>query len=117
MKYLLLFLISLPGFSNTFRLSETGARFYLSITTKEVLFQSERSLRKIEVKDCNRHLAKELNSELLGKIPSTSSKNGLKIFVDDKEVSVDPKSSVAAFIGTMEMRFMRFSIEEKKACI
>lgn len=116
MKYLLLILISLPAFSNTFQLVDTGARFTLNISKTDLTYQSEAMNKKFSLKDCNLSLAKDLNSEMISKIPSKIPEKGFKFLVDDKEILVDKNSELGSKILAMDSRIIRFAVEEKVAC-
>lgn len=116
MKYWCLFLISLPAFSNTFQLVDSGARFTLEITKSDLTYQSEALNKKFTLKDCSLPLAKDLNSELIAKIPSSLPEKGLKFLVDEKEIRVEKNSELASRILAMDSRIIRFVVEEKVAC-
>ena len=116
MKYLLLSLISLPAFSNSFQLVDSGARFTLKISKSDLTYQSEALNKKFSLKDCSLPLAKDLNSELIAKIPSTLPEKGFKFLVDEKEILVDKKSELAKKILAMDSRIIRFAVEERVAC-
>lgn len=116
MRFLFFFLISLPVYSNTFQLVESGARFTLKISKSELTYQSETLFKKFPIKDCNLMLAKDLNAELLSKIPSKSEVKGLKLLVDDKELTLAKSSELATKALAMDSRMIRFIVEEKEAC-
>lgn len=116
MKYLFVILISLPVYSNTFVLPDTGARFTLKITKTELVYSSEAMTKTIPLKPCNLDLAKRLNGELLNKLPETASANGLKFLVDDKETKLGASSELASLVTMMDPRILRFALEEKEAC-
>lgn len=116
MRLLFFFLISLPVYSNTFQLVDSGARFTLKISKSELTYQSEALFKKFAVKECNLKLAKDLNAELLSKVPSKSEKKGLKLLVDDKEIILGKSSELAGRALAMDSRMIRFTVEEKEAC-
>ena len=116
MKYLALILISLPAYSNTFVLPETGARFSLKITKTDLKYESEAMTKTISLKPCSLDLAKKLNAEIISKLPDKSEKSGLKFLIDDRELMLSPKSELAGLVTMMDPRILRFAIEEKEAC-
>lgn len=116
MRFLFFFLITLPVYSNTFQLVESGARFTLKISKSELTYESETLFKKFPIKECNLNLARDLNAELLSKIPSRSEERGLKLLVDDKELILGKSSELASKTLAMDSRMIRFIVEEKEAC-
>lgn len=116
MRFILIMLISLPAFANSFSLQETGARFELSISPALMSYSSESLKKKFPVVKCNEKLAQELNAELLSKLPSKEVSQGLKFQVDEKEIVIDPKSDLGKIALMMDTRILRFTVEEKEAC-
>lgn len=116
MKILVLFLISLPVYSNVFSLKETGARFDLEITKTHVTFHSEATDFKTNIRKCNEVLAKTLNGELISKIPNLPAESGMILKVDEKEIQFDPATDLGRMVFAMDARILRFKAEEKEAC-
>lgn len=116
MKYIALILISLPAYSNTFVLPDTGARFTLKITKTEVKYESEAMTKSFPLKACNLELARKLNGELIEKLPEKSLNAGLKFIVDERELKIAPQSDLASIATMMDPRILRFALEEKEAC-
>lgn len=116
MKGIIALLISLPVYSNTFQLADTGARFTLKISPQELRYSSEGLSRNFKITDCNRRLARNLNAELLEKLPATAGKEGLKFLVDDKTFFLPANGSLTKLVTMMDPRIHQFALEEKKAC-
>ena len=116
MKFLFLFLITLPVYSNTFQLMGSGARFTLKISSKEITYSSEAFTKEFKLKECNLPLAKDLNSELISLIPSNPGDTGLKFMVDGKVINIGKEDKLLERIAAMDSRMIRFSVEEKRAC-
>lgn len=116
MKFLALFLISLPVYSNSFKLPDTGSRFSLKISASELVYESEGMRKTFALKDCNIVYARQLNAELIKKLPKVAGTQGLKFIVDDKTFFLDPKSDLASTVTMMDPRIQQFSIEEREAC-
>jgi hypothetical protein len=116
MKFILALFLSIPVYSNTFTLSETGARFTLVINPKEVTYKSEGLKKTIPLKKCNEALAQDLNKEFISRLPSSLPKTGFKFQVDKKELLIDPQTEWGKSLVMMDSRIMRLIIEEKEAC-
>lgn len=116
MKFFLLFLISLPVYSNTFQLVDSGARFTLKISKSELAYNSEALSKTFKLKDCSLPLAKDLNSEILALLPAKPSEKGFKFLVDGKEIQVSKEDKLSSKILAMDSRMIRFTVEEKAAC-
>lgn len=116
MKFLALFLITLPVYSNTFVLKDTSARFTLTVTKSELKYVSEVMTKSFPLKACNIDLAKRLNSEIISKLPGKSGAEGLEFLVDDKEIKIPLKSELASLVTLMDAKIIEFSVEEKEAC-
>lgn len=116
MKFLLLILISLPAYSNTFELKDTNARFTLSISKTELKYVSEALTKSFAIKPCNLELAKRLNSEIISKLPEKSHGEGLEFLVDDKEFKLPMKGQLAGLVTAMDPKIIQFGVEEKEAC-
>lgn len=116
MKILLLFLISLPVYSNSFQLPDTGARFTLKINANELVYESESLRKKVSIKDCNLILAKQLNAEILKKLPTNFGTTGLKFLVDDKIFYLDQKSELSGMVTMMDARIHQFLLQENESC-
>lgn len=116
MNFILIWLISLPVLANSFSLKETGARFDLSISPNELIFNSEAQKIKIKISKCNLELAKNLNAELLGKLPKKEVVQGLSFYLDEKPIKIDPQSDLAVSALVMDARLLRFIVEEKASC-
>lgn len=116
MKYLLLCLISLPAFSNTFELTQTGGRFKL-IITKETLQYSSESLKKtFRLNECSLQLAKSLNAELIQFLPRTPAASGLPFKVDEKLIHLSKSDELTSRILAMDQRILRFQADERAEC-
>lgn len=116
MKYLFLFLISLPAFSNSFELMDTGSRFTLKITKSELIYSSEALKKTIPLSACSFKLAKELNGELIKKLPRTIASEGVIFKVDDKVIPLSKKDELLHSVLAMDSRILRFTMEEREAC-
>lgn len=116
MKYLFLFLISLPAFSNSFELLDTGSRFTLKITKDQLVYSSEALKKSIPLSACSLKLAKELNGELIRKLPRTIASEGVAFKVDDKLIPLAPKDELLHSVLAMDSRILRFTVEEREAC-
>ncbi len=116
MNFILIWIISLPVFANSFSLKETGSRFDLSISPNELVFNSEAQKIKIKISKCNLDLAKNLNAELLGKLPKKEVVQGLSFYLDEKPIKIDPQSDIAMASLAMDARMLRFLAEERASC-
>jgi len=116
MKLLLLILISLPAYSNTFVLKDTSARFSLSISKSELKYVSEAMTKSFVLNPCNLELAKKLNSEIISNLPDKSSVEGLTFLVDEKEIKIPLKSELASLVTLMDPKILSFAVEEREAC-
>lgn len=114
MKFLLL-ILPISVSANTFQLKDMGARFTLSISPTELSYSSESMSKRLKVRDCNRGLASELNTEIFGKVTQGKS-SGLRFLVDGKETRVDHQSDFGMRLLTMESRILEFLVEESQAC-
>lgn len=116
MKIILAFLISLPVYANVFELSDVGIRFTLSITPKNIIYDSAALHEKVIVKKCNENLVANLNAEILAKLPNENLNEGLNFKIDKNPILINPKSDLGKVISTMDHRILRFLIEEKNVC-
>lgn len=117
MKFLLLFLITLPAFSNTFELTETGSRFKLVITKNDLMFSSESLNTKVSLRPCSFQLAKNLNNDLLSKLPRTpAAQSSIKIKVDNEDFGLSPKDDFSKIVFSMEQKVSQFLMDERAAC-
>lgn len=116
MKYLFLFLISLPAFSNSFELLDTGSRFTLKITKENLTYSSEALKKTIPLSACSFKLAKDLNGEIIRKLPRSIASEGVSFKVDDKLIPLSRKDELLHSVLAMDARILRFTIEEREAC-
>lgn len=116
MKFLLLCLISLPAFSNSFELLDTGSRFTLKISKDSLTYSSEALKKTIPITACNLKLAKELNGELIRKLPRTIASEGVPFKVDNKLIPLSKKDALLHSVLAMDSRILRFTVEEREAC-
>lgn len=116
MKFILLFLISLPVYSNSFQLDETSARFKLSISKDKLYFHSESLKTDIALRPCSFPIAKALNNQLISKLPRTFASSGLKFKIDNNEFFLSEKDELAKIVLSMEHKILQFMAEEKTAC-
>jgi hypothetical protein len=116
MKIILAFLITLPAYSNTFKLRQTGARFTLDISPEAIQYESEAITKFLPVKKCNEVLVKTLNSELLADLPGLDLKSGLDFEIDNIPFFIDPDSAFTKNILMMDSRIQRFLLDEKALC-
>lgn len=109
MKVLLLLLISLPVYSNTFELKDTSERFTLDITPERLFYKSEIMSHNVKLGECGLELAKEINAGLLK--AAGAQKGTVDFYVDGKKFRA-PSSEVSL----MDAKIMSFLLNEKSLC-
>jgi hypothetical protein len=113
--FFILFFIQAAS-ANVFSLKETSSRFTLTITKRELIYQSEAISKTVKARRCNAHLMKKLNGELLSMVPKASFQGGWPFTVNTKNISINPESSFGKKIAAMDLRIKAFLEMEKKKC-
>jgi hypothetical protein len=81
-----------------------------------LVYSSEGLTKRFEIRDCSRRLARNLNAEILDKLPSTYGAEGLRFLVDEKVFFLPAKHPLTSLVTMMDPRIHQFAVEEKKAC-
>lgn len=110
------FMFFTTTFANTFDLKGSQSDFSLVIDARKISFSSPKKKLELEIKDCNLHLARALNAELLAINTTTEKKDDLVFRADGNLYYVGKKTKEGKLLTGMENRMRQFSREEKTAC-
>jgi hypothetical protein len=111
----LLSLLSLTGFANTFEWKGSHA-FSLSIDAKNLIYNSTKKKVEEKIRPCNLPLVRALNAELAGLVPQTEVAGGITYMMDANSFQISKSGKEAELLNEMDKKIDFFREEEMKSC-